>query len=69
MKNEFVIDKNERIFLDYETRSGNRYLITSDKNRSDYFLYKIENNKAIKTKKTADNPIKLERYIQKKEGR
>lgn len=69
MKNEFTIDKNERICLDYETRSGNRYLITSDKNRSNYFLYTIGDNKAIKTKKTADNPIELERHIQKKEGR
>ena len=61
------IDPKEFVCLTYMARSGRVYVITTTKDRSKYFLYKIENNTATKTSKTAETPTELEKYIEKEE--
>ena len=58
------IPKNEQIWEIKTTRSGEVYYITSKDNSLDYyFLYKMDNNRAVKLGK-AKIPTELERkYI------
>lgn len=60
------IPRTERIWVQYTVSNGNVYYITSKENdRSYYFLYKMENNKAVKLGK-AKSPLDLEsKYIDK----
>jgi hypothetical protein len=69
------ISKNEIIWVKYITHNLDsdsnsdivKYIITSDKNRTVYFLYKysIKDNKYIKTNHQSNDPTKLEqKYIQ-----
>lgn len=54
------IPSTEHIWLQLKTESGNMYYITSKTNdRSLYFIYKIENDKATKLGKGKD-PLALE---------
>lgn len=61
------ISKTEKIWKEIITYNGIVYYITSkENNRSYYFLYKINNNNAIKLGK-AKSPSDLEdKYINKK---
>lgn len=57
------IPKSERIWLKRITSNGDTYYITSKETRDCYYLYKMENNKAIKLGK-APTPTELEKkYI------
>jgi len=69
------ISKNEIIWVKYITHNSDsdlnsdiiKYIITSDKNRTVYFLYEysIKDNKYIKTNHQSNDPTKLEqKYIQ-----
>ena len=68
------ISKNEIIWVKYMIHNSNpnsnsdiiKYIITSDKNRTVYFLYEysIKDNKYIKTNHQSNDPTKLEqKYI------
>lgn len=68
------ISKNEIIWVKYITHNSDsdsnsdiiKYIITSDKNRTIYFLYEysIKDNKYIKTNHQSNDPTKLEqKYI------
>lgn len=57
------IPKTERIWLKRITAKGDVYYITSKNTRDYYFLYKMENDKAVKLGK-AKSPLELEnKYI------
>lgn len=57
------IPKSEIIWLKRLAQNGDTYYITSKETRDCYYLYKMENNKAIKLGKAA-TPIELEKkYI------
>lgn len=57
--------KNEIIWVTYLMDSKPAYAITSTKIRDIYYLYKVENEKLVKTNHKAENPIDLERYIKR----
>lgn len=57
------IPKTERIWVKRITEKGETYYITSKDTRDYYFLYKMENDKAVKLGK-AKSPLELEeKYI------
>ncbi len=57
------IPKSEKSMTKRLDNKGNVYYITTNATRESYFLYKIENNKAIKLGK-ASTPTELEKkYI------
>lgn len=57
------IPKTERIWVKCITEKGETYYITSKDTRDYYFLYKMENDKAVKLGK-AKSPLELEqKYI------
>lgn len=60
------IPKTERIWVQRTTEDGTVYYITSKENdRTYYFLYKMENGKAVKLGK-AKSPLDLEsKFIDK----
>lgn len=55
--------KNEIILVQYIKNSKPVYIITSTMLRDMYYLYKIENDKLIKTKYKNKNPTELEKYM------
>lgn len=65
-RNKSGIPKTERIQVQRRMSNGDVYYITSkDNDRSYYFLYKMENDKAVKLGK-AKSPLDLEsKYIDK----
>lgn len=59
------IPKTEQIWVKRIASKGEIYYITSKENRDFYFLYKEENDKAVKIGK-AKSPLELEsKYIDK----
>lgn len=58
-----LFDKGEKLWLTYKAENGNVYYITSDVFRYDYFLYKENNGKPIKTKRKAGNPTELYEFM------
>lgn len=57
------IPKTERIWLKRINEKGETFYITSKENRDHYYLYKTNNDKAVKLGK-AKSPLELEqKYI------
>lgn len=59
----FLIPKEEILWVRYTENDVVKYIITSNLYRTEYYLYKIVNNKTNKTKYTSDDPRSLEKYI------
>ena len=57
--NEFPIDSNYLLWVTEIGESGNIYYIVSDKQRTNYFLFKGSKKLA----KESVNPLDLEKYI------
>ena len=57
------IPKTERIWFERTTEKGEVYYITSKEARDYYFLYKMENNKAVKLGKAKSPSYLEEEYI------
>lgn len=57
----FPIDKNYYLWLTYTTESGQVWYIVSDKQRTEYFLFKGKR----KTAKKATNPLELYKHIER----
>ena len=55
--------KNEIILAQYIKDDKPVYIITSTMLRDVYYLYKVENDKLIKTKYKNKNPTELEKYM------
>ncbi len=56
--------KNETLWVQYIAPDGTvTHIITSDKHRDTYKLYKIVDNKPVYTKHKSDNPLDLDKYI------
>lgn len=59
----FLIPKEEILWVRYTENDVVKYIVTSNLYRTEYYLYKIINNKTKKTKYTSDDPRSLEKYI------
>ena len=60
--------KNETLWVQYIAPDGTvTHIITSDKHRDTYKLYKIVDNKPVYTKHKSDNPLDLDKYIKEVE--
>lgn len=57
------IPRSETIWLKRTTAKGDVYCITSKETRDCYFLYKLENNTAIKIAKGSSPQSLEEKYI------
>lgn len=57
----------ETIWVQYVNNGVVTHIITSTKMRDCYYLYKVVNSKAIKTKYKAESPTQLEKYVTRKE--
>lgn len=57
------ISKTEKIWVTYQTDDGDTYYITSNRDRSMYFLYKRDEDKVVKLGKSK-NPKSLEETIE-----
>ena len=55
--------KNEIIWVAYAFEDKIKYVITSLPLRDVYYLCEVNDNKCLKTKKKAKNPMELEKYI------
>lgn len=55
--------KNETIWVQYKFKGETIYVVTSTALRDYYYLYKVEDNKLVKTKHKARNPTDLEEFI------
>jgi hypothetical protein len=56
----------EIVWVTYLYNGKPIYIITSTKLRDEYYLYKVENGKYVKTKYKNKDPTELEKYM--KEG-
>lgn len=63
MSKDIKPPKNEIILVLYTKDDKPVYIITSTILRDTYCLYKIENDKLIKTKYKNKNPTELEKYM------
>lgn len=54
---------NEIIWVQYLWKGKPMYVITSTKLRDEYYLYKVENGKYMKTQYNNRDPTVLEKYI------
>lgn len=57
------IPKTEIIWVQQCENDIIKFIITSDKLRIKYKLYKIVDNKAVYTKHNSENPTQLEKYM------
>ena len=55
--------KNEIILVQYIKDDKPVYIITSTMLRDMYYLYKVENDKLVKTKHKNKTPTELEKYM------
>lgn len=55
--------KNDIIWAVYKDNGVAKYAIVSAPLRDIYYLYEIVDEKLVKTKKKAQNPMELEKYI------
>ena len=58
-----IIPKDETLWVQYIEDNSVKYIITSNIYRTEYYLYKVADNKPKKTKYQSDNPLDLERYV------
>ena len=58
-----TIPDNEALWVQYIEDNSVKYIITSNIYRTEYYLYKVTDNKLKKTKYQSDNPLDLERYV------
>lgn len=63
MNNTLTPPKNQQIWTQYIKDGVVKYVVTSDMVRSEYFLYKVEGDKLVKTNHKAKNPLDLEKFI------
>lgn len=56
----FLIPKEEILWVRYTENDVVKYIVTSNLYRTEYYLYKIINNKTKKTKYTSDDPRSLD---------
>ena len=57
------VPKNETVWLSICNDGNITHLITSDKLRQSYKLYKVSDGKAVYTKHKSSNPLDLEKFI------
>ena len=58
------IPSTETVWVTITDNLGDEYVITSKSDRNTYYLYRLENNKAVKLGKN-ENPLELEnQFIQ-----
>lgn len=57
--------KNEIIWVQYAIKGETTYITTSTALRDYYYLYKVEDNKLVKTRHKTKNPTDLEDFIYK----
>lgn len=53
---------NEKVWVQYMNDGKITHIITSDRNRENYYLYRVINGKPKKTKHSSSNPLELEKY-------
>ena len=58
-----LIPKEEILWVRYTENDVVKYIITSNLYRTEYYLYKMTNNKPKKSKYKSDNPLDLEQYV------
>lgn len=58
------MNKSEILWLTYITSTNRKYLITSDKQRDTYYLYKVIDDKPVKTNYKNSDPTELNKYIE-----
>ena len=58
-----TIPDKETLWVQYIEDNSVKYIITSNIYRTEYYLYKVTDNKLKKTKYQSDNPLDLERYV------
>ena len=58
-----TIPDKETLWVQYIEDNSVKYVITSNIYRTEYYLYKVTDNKPKKTKYQSDNPLDLERYV------
>lgn len=56
-------NNNEKIWVTYLYHGKPLYVITSTKLRDEYYLYKVENEKYVKTKYKNKDPTMLEKHM------
>lgn len=61
IENKYV--GNEMVWVQYINDGKVTHIITSDRNRENYYLYRVINGKPKKTKYSSGNPLDLEKYI------
>lgn len=58
-----IIPKNETLWVRYlDSNDIVTHIITSDKHRDTYKLYKIVDGKPVYTKHKSDDPLELDQY-------
>lgn len=63
---DFQVQKNEKVWVQYFGINNELLgIVTSNKNRDVYFLYKVINGKLTKSRYKSHNPTELENYIYK----
>ena len=65
MSTKISAPAGEIIWVQYVNNGAITHFITSTKMRDYYYLYKIVNDKVVKTKYKSNNPMQLEKYIEK----
>lgn len=58
-----AIRNNERLWTTYIVKDSPTYCITSNNDRSTYYLYEYKDNEFVKTIHKSDNPMELEKFI------
>ena len=58
-----TIPDKETLWVQYIEDNSVKYITTSNIYRTEYYLYKVTDNKPKKTKYQSDNPLDLERYV------
>jgi hypothetical protein len=61
------IPDNEILWVQYKDIDGTlTHIITSNVFRTEYYLYKVTNDKPKKTKYVSDNPLDLDNYTKRR---
>lgn len=62
-----AVKNNETLWVTYVHNEQITYCITSNKDRSIYYLYEYTNDDFVKTTHKAEEPIELEQFIEYKQ--
>lgn len=63
-----AVKNNETLWVTYVHNEQITYCITSNKDRSAYYLYEYINNDFVKTNHKAEEPMELEQFIEHKQA-